>query len=118
MKLLKLLGIPFLAAGLLIAGCDSGDTIDTSKLERSFSNAQPASKSAIDELKAAVAARDYAKAGAALQKLGASASLTTDQKQAIADVSAQVKAKVTEQAQSAAKEGQKAVDDMQKRLTK
>ncbi len=117
MPSIKLAAVPLIIMCVALGACDSGDTIDTSKVEKSFSSAQPASKQAVDDLKAAVAAKDYAKAGAALQKLAASANLTPDQKQAIQDVTAQVTKKVSEKSKELAKEGEKAVGDMQKRLS-
>lgn len=103
---------------LSLGACDSGEKIDTSKLEKSFSSGQPAAKSAVDEVKAAVSAKNYAKAGAALQRLAAGANLTPDQKQAIADVSDQVRKMVSEKAKEAAKEGERALGDVQKSLSK
>jgi hypothetical protein len=117
MRLMGWLNVTLVAACLALGACDSGDKIDTSKLEKSFSSAQPASKSAVDEVKAAVSAKDYAKAGAALQRLASGANLTPDQKQAIADVSDQVRKMVSEKAKEAAKEGEKALGDVQKRIS-
>jgi len=117
MELSRWLGVPLIAMSLALVACDSGDKIDTSKLEKSFSNAQPASKSALDEVKTAVSAKDCAKAGAALQKLASSTGLTPDQKQAIENVTAQVREKVAQKAKEAVQEGKKATDDLQKRLS-
>jgi len=111
------MGALLVAMCLTFAACDGGDKIDTAKLEKSFSAAQPAGRQAVEDFKAAVAARDYAKASAALQKLAAGSALTTDQKQAIQDVSAQVAQKAAEIAKQVAKEGEKALGDVQKRLS-
>ena len=106
------------AVCLTLGACGKSDQVDTSKVEKSFSSAQPASKSAVDELKAAVAAKDYAKASAALQRLASSAKLTSDQRQAVDDVASQLKKKITEQAKQIAKDTDKALDDVQKQLPK
>jgi len=111
------MSVPLIAVSLALGACDSGDKIDTSKLEKSFSSAQPASKSALDDVKTAVQAKDYAKAGAALQRLASISGLTPDQKQAVEDVTAQVKEKVAQKAKEVAKEGEKALGDAQKRLS-
>jgi hypothetical protein len=111
------IGVPLVALCLGLGACDGGDAIDTSKLEKSFSIPQPASQQALDEVKAAVAAKDYAKAGAALQKLAGTVSLTPEQKQAVQDVANQVKDKVAQKAKEAVKEGEKAMGDVQKRLS-
>ena len=112
------LSIALVAVCLTLGACGKSDKVDTSKVEKSFSSAQPASKSAVDELKAAVAAKDYAKASAALQKLASSAKLTSDQRQAVDDVASQLKKKITEQAKQVAKDTDKALDDVQKQLPK
>ena len=117
MRLIGWMGVPLLAMGSALGACDGGDKVDTAKLEKSFSAAQPAAKSALDEVKAAVAAQDYAKAGAALQKLATASALTPDQKQAIEDVTAQVRKLVAEKAKDAAKEGERALGDVQRRLS-
>jgi hypothetical protein len=102
---------------LALGACDGGNKIDTSKLEKSFSSSQPAAKSSVEEIKAAVAAQDYAKAGAALQRLASNANLTPDQKQAVEDVSVQVRKMVSEKAKEVAKESEKTLGDVQKRLS-
>jgi hypothetical protein len=113
----KLAAAPFLVLCLALAACDGDGKVDTSKLEKSFSSSQPAAKSALDDVKGALAAKDFAKAGAALQRLASSANLTAEQRQAIEDVSAQVRKLVSEKANEIAKEGEKALGDVQKRLS-
>ena len=117
MRLFGWMSVSLVAACLALSACDSGDKVDTSKLEKSFSTSQPAAKSAVDDVKAAVSAKDFAKAGAALQRLGTSGSLTPEQKQAIEEVSVQVRKLVEQQAKDAAKTGEKALGDVQKRLS-
>jgi hypothetical protein len=116
-RLFGWMSVSLVAACLALSACDNGDKVDTSKLEKSFSTSQPAVKSAVDDVKAAVSAKDYAKAGAALQRLAASGNLTADQKQAVEDVSGQVRKLVEQQAKDAAKAGEKALGDVQKRLS-
>ena len=113
--------IALIAIGAGLAACDDGKKIETSKLEKSFSSAPPASKSAMEDLKSAITAEDYAKAGAALQKLASSVNLTPDQKKAIEDMAAQVKdvfaQKAKDVAKEVVKEGEKAFEDVKKKLS-
>jgi hypothetical protein len=117
MRLTKWMSVPLFVMCFAVGACDSGDKVDTSALEKSFSSAQPASKTAVDDVKAAIAAKDYAKAGAALQKLASGASLTPDQKKAVEDLAGRVKEMVTQKAKDVAKEGDKAIEDVKKRLS-
>jgi len=121
MRCVGWMGVPLLAMALALGACDSDKKIETSRLEKSFSGAGPASKSAIDDLKGAIAAGDYAKAGAALQKLASNVNLTPDQKKAVDEMAVQVKdlfvQKAEDVAREAVKEGGKAIEDVKKRLS-
>lgn len=112
------LNVVLIAVCLALGACGKSDQVDTSKVEKSFASAQPATKSAVDDLKAAVAAKDYAMASAALQKLASSAKLTSDQRQAIDDLAAQLKKKIAEQAKQISKDANKALGDMKNQLSK
>ena len=105
-----------------LAACDEPAKVETSKLEKSFATAPPASKSAMEDLKTAVAAGDYAKAAAALEKLASNANLTAEQKKAIEDAAVQMKDALVQTAKGVAKdamkEGEKALEDVRKQLTR
>jgi acyl-CoA reductase-like NAD-dependent aldehyde dehydrogenase len=116
-KRIRWLAGSLLVVSLALAGCGDGD-VDTSKLEDSFSSSQPARKSAVDNVVSAIKSEDYAKASAALGRLAASTNLTAEQKKAIQDLASQLREKITQTAKEAAKDGGKAIEDMQKRLNK
>ena len=118
MKLGRLLIALVVALPLTISGCGGDEKVDTSKLEKSFSTAQPSTKSAVDSAVAAIKSKDYAKAGAALQMLAAKSGLTPDQKAAIQDVSKQLTQRIEQQAKETAKQGEKALGDLKKQLSK
>ncbi len=117
MNRFKWLAAPILIVSLALVGCGGGD-VDTAKLEESFSNAEPAKKSAVDEVVSAVKAGEYAKAGSALGKLASRAKLTPEQKQAISEISAQIREQITQMAKDVAEKGDKALGDMKKSLSK
>jgi hypothetical protein len=116
MNFVNWLAGPILIAALALSGCGDDGEIDTSKLEDSFSATSAASKDAADDIVSALESEDYAKAGAALKRLAARANLTPAQKEAIADVMSQIGEKATQIAKDAVKEGEKAIEDIKKRL--
>lgn len=118
MKFSRLVMALIIALPLGVAACGNGDKVDTSKLEKSFAAAQPSAKSAADSVVSAIESKDYAKAGAALQTLAAHAGLTPDQKAAIQDVSKQLTQRIEQQAKDTAKQGDKALGDLKKQLSK
>ena len=107
-----------MAAGLVFAGCGKKEGLDTSKVEKSFSAAEPAAKAEVEKIVAAVKSSDYAGAVASLQKLASNAKITPDQKQTLNDLLAQVQTALGDAAKKAAGEATKAVDNLQKSLTK
>jgi hypothetical protein len=105
------------AAALALCGCKKSG-VDTAPLEKSFSAAEPATKSSADKAVSAIKAGDYSGAMAELQKLGAQAKLTPEQQQAIKDVLAQVQKQLSEAATQVGKDAEKATKDLQKSLPK
>src|SRR2546427_13274797 len=106
------------AASLLSNGCSKKTSVDTAPLEKSFSSADPASKSTADKAVSDIKAADYSGAMAELQKLAAQAKLTPEQQQAVQDVLAQVQKQLSDAASNAGKAAEKAADDLQKSLPK
>ncbi|MCI0746441.1 MAG: hypothetical protein L0Y58_13645 [Verrucomicrobia subdivision 3 bacterium] len=100
------------------AGCAKKDSVDTAKLEASFSTAEPTAKSEVDNAVAAVKAQDWAGATASLQKLAANVKLTEEQKKAVSDTLEQVGKMIKESADKAVGEASKALGDAQKSLGK
>ena len=116
------------AATLVLSGCSKTEDhsghahaqvqVDPGPIEKTFASAEPALKAAADKAVAAVKGADYSAATAELQKLAANVKLTEDQKKAVNDVIAQVQKAVTEAGTKAAGEAGKAVEGLQKSLTK
>ena len=107
-----------MAVGLVFAGCGKKEGVDTAGVEKSFSSAEPAAKAEVDKIVAAIKSSDYAGAVASLQKLATNAKITPEQKQAVTDLAAQVQAAFADAAKKAAGEANKAVDNLQKSLSK
>jgi hypothetical protein len=112
------LAVPLLLVSLTLTGCGESSEVDTAELEKSFAAAEPAKKSTVSDIAAAVKAGDYAKAGSALKDLASRAKLTDEQKQAISNMMSQLRDQITQIAKDAAKEGGKAVDSLKDRLSK
>ena len=110
--------VAVLMATLTVVGCAKKSSVDTAKLESSFSSADPSFKSTASKAADAIKEGDYASAMASLQKLAANAKLTPEQKQAINDVMAQVKQAMADMGNKAAGEAEKATKDLQKSLPK
>lgn len=101
-----------------LIGCGKKNQVDTAPIEKSFASAEPGTKSSADQAVSAIKAGNYSGALAELQKLGAQAKLTPEQKQAIQDVIAQVQKQLSEAVGQAGKEAEKAAGDLQKSLKK
>ena len=99
-------------------GCAKKEHVDTVKLEASFSTAEPSKKSEVDKVVASVKSQDWAGATASLQRLGADAKLTEEQKQAVKDTLEQVGKVIKDTANKAVGEANKALGDAQKSLGK
>jgi len=102
----------------IAAGCAKKQQVDTVKLEASFSTAEPSKKSEVDKIVASVKNQDWAAATASLQRLGADAKLTEEQKTAIKDTLEQVGKAIKDTAQKAVGEANKALGEAQKSLGK
>jgi gas vesicle protein len=109
MKMNVWVGVLAVAAMALVGCTKSG--VDTSKVESSFSEAEPAAKSAVDQVVTAVKAGDYAGALVPLQKLASNAKLTPEQQQAVKDLMTQVQEQVKA---AAVKAGEQAKDALEK----
>lgn len=111
MKSIHFLGAALAAAALLVSGCNKDGSIDTSKVESSFSTADASSKGELDRVVQAVKAGDFAAATAPLQRLAANAKLTPEQQAAAKDLLVQIQEKVKE---AAAAVGAEASDALKK----
>lgn len=99
----KLLTVAVAGLALALAACNkSNDSVDTGKLEKSFSSADPQQKSAVDKVVSSVRSKDYAGAMNELKQLTANAKLTPEQKQAIEDTFKQLQNEITETAKKVA----------------
>jgi len=107
------------SAMLVLTGCSkSGASVDPAPVEKSFAGADSTLKAAADKAVTAIKGADYTSALVELQKLGANAKLTDDQKKSINDVLAQVQKAITDAGSKAAGDAGKALGDVQKSLGK
>ncbi len=107
------------AALALTFGCSKNkENVDTAPVEKSFSSAEPATRTTADKAVSAIKAGDYTSALTELKTLASNAKLTPEQQQAIKDVMAQVQKALTDMATKAQGEAGKAVDNLQKSLPK
>ncbi len=109
MKIKAWVGVLALAAVTLV-GCSKSD-VDTSKVESSFSDAEPATKSTMEQVVTAVKAGDYAGAVAPLQTLASNAKLTPEQQQAAKDLMVQVQEQVKAAAVKAGEQAKEAMEN-------
>jgi hypothetical protein len=86
------------ALALTAVGCGKKGSVDTSKLESSFAQAEPGLKGQLDKIVSSIKAQNYSEAAASLQKLAGEAKLTDTQKQAIQNVLNQLKQLVADAA--------------------
>lgn len=120
MKITKMLTMAAMAATLAFAGCsgdgDSSSTstssVDTGKLESSFSSAESATKTAVDKVVTAIKSSDYAGALTELKSLAGQANLSPEQQTAIKDLMAQVQKMVSGAAGKAVGDATKAVENL------
>jgi len=113
-KAIGILSIVLIASAALI-GCGGSPA---SKVESSFASAEPSLKESAQKAVDAVKAGNYAGAAAQLQALAGNAKLTPDQQQAIKDLIADVQKQIQEKAAKAMEGAQKAMGDLQKKLSK
>ncbi len=104
MKPLHYLGALTAALAITVAGCSKDETVDTSKVESTFSAAEPSAKAQVDQIVTAVKAGDFGAASAPLQALASNVKLTPDQQQAVKDLMAQVQDKLKEAAAKVAEQ--------------
>jgi hypothetical protein len=109
-----------MAATVALAGCAKQQqaTVDTAPMEKSFSAAEPTTKSSADKVVSAVKSGDYAGAMTELKTLAGNAKLTPEQQQAVKDVMAQVQNAIMETANKAKEAAGKGMEDMKKALPK
>lgn len=105
-------------ATLALAGCSKSSSVDTSGLEKNFSTAEPATKSAADNAVTTIKAGDYPGAMAQLQSLANKAKLAPEQQQTIKDVLAQLQKAAGDAIKKAGDDATKAAGDLQKSLKK
>ena len=111
--------VSFALCALVLTGCKKeSDTVDTAKLERSFTSAEPSTKATVDQVVTSIKSQDYGSAAASLQKLAGQAKLTPEQQKAVSDVLADLQKKFTEAVDKAAEQGKKAIDDLKGALPK
>ena len=87
-------------------------------MEKSFSTADPATKSEADKAVSAAKAEDYQGALASLQKLAVQPKLTPEQQQAVQDVIGQLQKQLADSMNKATGEAQKGMNDLKKSLPK
>jgi len=114
MKRIQYLAAIAAALAFTFAGCSKDGSVDTSKVEASFSSSADASaKGDLDQVLTALKAGDFATATAPLQKLAANAKLTPEQQAAAKDLLTQVQEKVKEVAAKATEEAAEAMKKAQ-----
>jgi len=111
MKRASILAALLAALSLGLTACNKDGSVDTSKVESTFSSAESPSKADVDKVVTAVKAGDYAGAVASLQKVASNAKLTPEQQTAVKDLLAQVEAKAKE---ALGKAGEQAADAAKK----
>lgn len=109
-----------LAISLMIAvvGCSKSGSVDTGKLESSFSSADAVVKGTVDKAVAAIKEQNYSGALAQLQETASKAKLTPEQEKVLKDVIAQVQEALSKAAGKAAEGATKAVGDLKNALPK
>ncbi len=100
---------PLLAGVLIFSGCGKSKepmpagasvaVIDATKLRPAFESASPQTKAIVDDVMMSIQDSAYPKALAGLDKLAGLPDLTEAQKKVVADLSAQLKKKLDQQAQ-------------------
>ena len=103
--------VVLLACSLLWCGCNKKErTVDTTRLEQSFSSADPDQKSSADKVVASIKQKDYSGAMAELKQLTANAKLTPEQKQSITDTLKQLQREFTDTARKVADDAKEGFD--------
>jgi len=118
MKLMNWMMSALAVTVLLSAGCSKKSSVDTAPLEKSFATAEPSDKASANKAVSDIKSGNYSGAMAELQKLGAQAKLTPEQKQAVKDVVAQVQQQLADAVKQVGQEADKAGRDLQKSLPK
>ncbi len=96
MKRTSILAALLAALALGLTACNKDGSVDTSKVESSFSSAESTVKAEVDKAVSAVKNADYAGAAASLKKLASNAKLTPDQQQSVKDLLASIEDKAKE----------------------
>jgi hypothetical protein len=96
-----------LCALVVASGCAKKESVDTVKLEASFSTAEPSTKSEVDKIVASIKNQDWSGATASLKSLASNAKLTEEQKQSVNDTLADIGNKFKEAANKAGQEIEK-----------
>ena len=119
MKLPKIVLTTCIALAFAVVGCNKqSNTVDTTPIEKSFSSADPATKSTADTVVSEIKSANYSGAVTDLQKLASNAKLTPEQQQAIKDVVAQLRTALGDTASKAADGANKTATDLQNSLPK
>jgi uncharacterized lipoprotein NlpE involved in copper resistance len=119
MKLRNLVFATCIALTFAVVGCNKqSNSVDTTPMEKSFSSADPATKSTADNVVTEIKNSNYSGAVADLQKLASNAKLTPEQQQAVKDVVAQLQKALGDTASKAADGANKAATDLQNSLPK
>ncbi len=119
MKACKWLVLVGVALVIGIAGCSKNQPqVNTAPLEKSFSSAEPTTKTTVDKAVSAIKAGDYTSALSELKTLASNAKLTPEQQQSIKDVMAQVQQAIAAMATKAQGDAGKTIGDLQKSLPK
>ncbi|HUR46744.1 MAG TPA: hypothetical protein VMZ27_12775 [Candidatus Saccharimonadales bacterium] len=116
MKSIAFFALLLATFSLFVSGCNKNErTVDTSKLERSFSTGDPEQKSTVDKVVASVREKNYSGAMAELKNLTSNAKLTPEQKASISDTLKQLQHEFTDTAKKVAAD---AKDGLNKALNK
>jgi hypothetical protein len=118
MKTTKWIHTAIMTVTLAMAGCGKQSSVDTAALEKNFKTAEAAVQTSADKAVAAIKSADYSGAMVELKSLASNAKLTPEQQQSIKDVMAQVEKAISDAAQKATGEANKAVKDIPKELPK
>ena len=117
MTMKTLMSVAVILVICLLVGCaKKEESVDTVKLEASFSTAEPSTKSKADKVVASVKNQDWAGATASLKDLASDAKLTDEQKKAVKDTMDDIANKFKEAAQQVKDEANKALGEAQKKL--
>lgn len=104
----RIVSVMMIVGMVVMAGCGQRG-ISTARLEKSFKGSERAVETRVQNIVKAVEAKNYAGAVAELQKLGAQANLTEEQRAAIKDLVEQAQKELTAAIERKAADVQKAL---------